>query len=357
MYKNLANCNRVSQSDIITIARNMDPKTDFDFVVYTFLALFLKCIGLNVISARFRPGGMSILYATAICTGCAFEVYTITCLDAEIRMQGISIIGLIFQGVLKYFNYLLNGCMNASNVWSDAVNFLDAVYVQCESGGTWTQRTLKRWMRNYRIMSIGYLCMVCITVLTYFMYPAYSLIVWRENAFPMPLMVPLLDARTAVGIAVNWTFQLGMITCAGVGLIGGDLLMVLLMQQICPLSAILCEKLRSMGAGLVRAGRRGDQRGDRRTREFLHNCLHMHKEFVHYMRSIAANYYWIFSMEILSNFMSMCYIMYAMMVMQWPVLYSMFVGFTLKTFYVCAVGTMIEMHVREMTSVEIATAH
>lgn len=326
------------------------PSRDFDFIVYKIMKNILELIGLNIITPPHKPSVMSVLYGCGVLMGFSFQMNTILFMEKKLQMHGLAFISVIIQGNCKFFT-----CLYYAAFFGKKVAFLRDVYRQIErrrphqSGRKYNEQLdiLRRWMRNYRSLEIFYFFLILVGAFAFLPYPLYSTVVLKEIEFPIAIMIPLLDpyASTRV-VAFTWVFQVVMLLCGVVGLLGADSLIMLHVLHICPLSELISQKMETMGNHLKRLNRAGEDRNNRTTREFLHNCLKNHNEYVQYCDGMRVHYYNIFTMEIFSNFTSMCLLLYMMMWMTWFPLYAMFLLMFLKTLAVCTMGTLIEMKVR-----------
>lgn len=174
----------------------------------------------------------------------------------------------------------------------------------------------------------------------------YAYVKHGEIELLAPIQLPGIDSTGGQGLLIHWVYHVIMIFCgASIGLVCSDLMMVLLILHSCAMADILCFKLRTMGDQLCKLERWRQPRGDPATSQFLHQCVRLHQDYVWYIGYMAENYYLIFTVEVMSNFLTLCMSLYVLMLIEWYPLYGLIVLMVVKTFYLCVLGTIVELQV------------
>lgn len=310
--------------------------------------------GFGVTSPSFRTNYRTVMYVIIMLSGSIFQWHTIITGDREMAMKGLTLAVLPLQGYCKFTSYLWK-----ASEYAGMVQFLEKIYRQCEKTsvqgdepGEFREVTVLRpWIGRYLNVMKFYGVMAVLTVFIFFSLPVYSILFLHKNEFMYPIFLPGVDTESMSGIISTWVYQLILILATSFGLLACDLMMVVLIMHSCAMADILCGKLQRMGEhlrGLQRWRLSNASRGgrpDADTRVFLHNCVRAHQEYVFFLGQLSEKYYVTMTLEILTNFMTMCLLMYVLMQMMWLPLYGLCLLFVMKTFYVCAIGMIVEIYV------------
>lgn len=282
--------------------------------------------------------------------GVICQFYTVIFLDNIHRLVCLPTIFIVPQACVKF-----NGFVRNYPTFFENYQMLRRFYRQCETVASVNadgqiiyhpeMSILVRWIHRFKsligmfVVMVVVCCMICVA------YPMYAYIADGRIEFALYIYLPFVAFDTASGVLANWASQLVLLTATGVGLMGADLTMVLLIMHSCTMSDVLCGKVRWLAN--VLQGRRLENRERNATpvRVFLCDCIRLHQAFCAYLDCLAGLFYTTFTAEVSTNFVSMCVTLLALMQLSFFPLYSYMVLFMVKTFLVCVLGTIVDIYV------------
>lgn len=326
------------------------PSVRFNFIFDTFLQTVLRICGVNVLSPTYRPGLKTIRYISLIVLGTVCQLYTIICLDLERRLICLSTVFITPQAVLKFFTYT-----QKSRFFSKQLEVLRAFYRQCEAVTGYDKHghcqfkpelaILDRWMAYFRLLLLLFGAILLILIAFCLGYPSIVYITQRRIDAILPIYLPAVRFDTTGGILANWLSQLMLLGATVFGLAGTDIVMALFNMHCCLMCEVLCTKLDTMASTMRRRRLTMDFAHARTDGAYLRQCIQLHQALCAYVAGLADVYYPIYSMDIMSNFISMCVVLFLQMQVSYFPLYSYMVLFFVKTFVLCAMGTIVDIYV------------
>lgn len=312
------------------------------------IAKILYCIGMDFLDPNYMVNSRMVLFFVGAILSVILSVYTIGFLDYNTRLKCLTLAPTILQGLLKSIVFSRNAKLLRS-----ALNQINHIYDQCD-GQAAEERILIPWVRIMVLVSKGFRFVMVLVLGAFFLLPIFSYYVLGEKDVLLPLMMPYLDMDTYWGYIGQISVQTYFLVLAGLGIVSAELSIFTFIIQVGPMSDLLILKLDMLQnrcsdqAGP--SGQRvdfvqGETKARVENRDFLHNIVKMHVEYIQYMNLIMGIFYEILLVEMLMNAVSLCLLMFLLMQMFWMPLYSYLLMFVIKTFTYSLLGTCVEIYV------------
>lgn len=263
----------------------------------------------------------------------------------EMRWKTPSSMAIPYQGLLKFLTFIIQ----YKPIHENCINFLYSVYSACDKKPdqnyeTKELRLINHWALKFKLLFKVLTCSLTFIVITdHVVYPLVMNVIFDRNEFPAPIYLPYLDHEVFFDRVILWVCHLLMILSVYFGFIGADIMIVMISLHVCPLTLIIGIKLRRLGAALRRHPNIASRSA---TKAYLRNIIQMHQEFVAFISGVSKLFYYVFIMDILSNFVSMVLALFGVLYLTWFPMYLMFCMFMGKTFLLCMLGTVVQHYVR-----------
>lgn len=326
------------------------PSKIFEFLFGTVLQNLMSVSGLNVLDPAYRCGYLTAIMFVTIFSGIFCQFYTILYMDYVQRVLCLSTIFIIPQAFVKLTSFIQN-----PRFFAEQVQTLRRFYQQCEAVSSKTadgrltyhpeMTIVQQWATLFKNIFAIFVITVIITVVICLSYPIYVFVVDGRAVFFLPVFVPGVAYDTFGGMVVMWSFHTLMLCISAIGVIVFDLLMAMLILHVCTMSDVLCGKLESMSDVLQLRRIPARPNGVGEERAFLRQCLRLHQAYCVYVSGLADMYYGTFTTDILTNFISLCVMLFVQMFIEFFPIYCFMIVFLIKTFLVCLLGELVDIYV------------
>lgn len=319
----------------------MLPSVYVHHLFFDLMYVFTYPLGCEYMKPSHKPSFRTVVFLLSMSSGILCQLYTILTYDREMVLLCSTTMAVAWQGITKVYEFVFNFRKMRATVL-----FLYRMSRQCDTQPI-EQQILVSWSRKFEWCIRVFTAVVMGACICFCMLPLFLFVTTGKWELMLPIFVPGCDENTVPGFVVHTMVQLNLLFVSGFGLLGADLTIFLLTIYVCPLSDLLMYKLRTLGDMLVMwpsavAGRP--------TSQYVNAIVRMHMEYIMFMETMSHLWYKVFIFEIMLNGISMCLIIFVLTQYTWFPLYLFWGMFFVKTFAVCAIGTMVDKYVSELKS-------
>lgn len=189
----------------------------------------------------------------------------------------------------------------------ELVKFLEHIYIRNKK--TNNNAILRKFLTMCYILCKIIIIVFALTATAFICLPIVLFVTTGEMVPSINLYIPGLDSETSTGFIILCCYHLVLMLMAFFGTCGFDLLFIMLVLHLWPLTEIFAGQVDQLNKTL----RNRQNCSQKQQKIQLRNVMQMHRDLYAYVGRIVEMYWLVCSVELYTNAFSMCLLIYLIM--------------------------------------------